>query len=107
MPYKMQTKYTEILMSAKNENRDKQISLAFVKEKHKNKLVVYDPKLQKDITIDVDCFGKGEAHASCVVGDIIEYNPKKNILDTDIVRNLTNEQRIKAFQSAYNTVYGR
>ena len=103
----MQTKYTEILTLAKNENRKKQISLAIVKEKHKNKLVVYNPKLQKDITINVDCFGKGKAHASCAVGDIIEYISKRDILDTDIVRNLTNEQRMKAFQSAYNTVYGK
>ena len=103
----MQTKYTEILTLAKNENRKKQISLAIVKEKHKDKLVAYDPKLQKDIEIEVDLFGKGKAHASCVVGDIIEYNPRRNLLDTDIVRNLTNEQRIQAFQSAYNAVYGR
>lgn len=103
----MQEKYIEILMSAKTEKADKQVSLAIVKEKHKDKLVAYDPKLQKDIEIDVDLFGKGKAHAGCVVGDIIEYNPKRNLLDTDIVRNLTNEQRMKAFQNAYNAVYGR
>lgn len=101
----MQTKYAEILMLAKNENRDKQISLAIVKEKHKNKLVVYDPTIQEDITIYIDRFGNGKAHAECVVGDIIEYNQKGNFLDTNIIRNLSNEQRIRSFQTAYNKVY--
>ena len=101
----MQEKYTEILMFTKSENSVKQVFLAIVKEKYKDKLVVFDPKLQKDITIDVDRFGSGAAHASCIVGDIIEYNPKRNLLDTYIIRNLSHEQRIRSFQKAYNAVY--
>lgn len=101
----MQEKYTEILISTKSENPGKQVFLAIVKEKHENKLVVYDPKLREDITIVVDRFGNGKKHASCNVGDIIEYNPERNFLDTNIIRNLSNEQRIRNFQRAYNTVY--
>lgn len=75
-------------------------------------MTLYDSELKKDVKVTESLFGS-EIMDSCLVGDLVTYTPQTKIPDGDgywaaeILRNISNEQRMKAFQNACNAVYGR
>ena len=73
-------------------------------------VTLHDSELKKDVKIIESLFGS-EIMDSCLVGDLVTYTPQTKCPDGDgywaarILRNISNEQRMKAFQNAYNAVY--
>ena len=122
---KMQENYKKLLNLSKQEKDDEESRLAIVAGISPRSMkstdggifayrivTLHDSELKKDVKVTESLFGS-EIMDSCLVGDLVTYTPQTKIPDGDgywaarILRNISNEQRMKAFQNAYNAVYGK
>ena len=121
----MQENYKKLLNLSKQEKDDEESRPAIVtgisprsRQRAYGGVFVYrivtlhDSELKKDVKITESMFGS-EIMDSCLVGDLVTYTPQTKIPDGEgywaarILRNISNEQRIKSFQNAYNAVCGK